>query len=69
LRDHIENVGKQPLEQSGKYRVNGNDEENFLPHARITTGVAIASAVIPGRCEASNPESRDSGFALTRAPE
>jgi hypothetical protein len=29
LRDHIENVGKQPLEQSGKYRVNGNDEEDF----------------------------------------
>jgi hypothetical protein len=25
--------------------------------------------VIPGRCAASNPESRDSGFALTRAPE
>src|SRR5260370_38537813 len=25
--------------------------------------------VIPGRCEASNPESRDSGFALSRAPE
>jgi hypothetical protein len=25
------------------------------------------SAVIPGRCKASNPESRDSGFAL-RAP-
>jgi hypothetical protein len=25
--------------------------------------------VIPGRCEASNPESLDSGFALTRAPE
>jgi hypothetical protein len=27
LRDHIENVGKQRLEQSGKYRVNENDEE------------------------------------------
>src|SRR5690349_4169748 len=25
--------------------------------------------VIPGRCEASNPESRGSGFALTHAPE
>jgi hypothetical protein len=25
--------------------------------------------VIPGRCEASNPESRDFGFALSRAPE
>jgi hypothetical protein len=27
--DHFENVGKQPLQQSGKYRVNENDEENF----------------------------------------
>jgi hypothetical protein len=26
-------------------------------------------SVIPGRCEASNPESRDSGFALARASE
>jgi hypothetical protein len=25
--DHIESVGKQPLHQSGKYRVNKNDEE------------------------------------------
>jgi hypothetical protein len=27
--EHFENVGKQPLRQSGKYRVNENDEENF----------------------------------------
>jgi len=25
--DHIESVGKQRLQQSGKYRVNKNDEE------------------------------------------
>jgi hypothetical protein len=25
--DHFKNVGKQPLQQSGKYRVNENDEE------------------------------------------
>jgi hypothetical protein len=25
--DHIESVGKQRLQQSGKYRVNTNDEE------------------------------------------
>jgi hypothetical protein len=25
--DHIESVGKQLLQQSGKYRVNKNDEE------------------------------------------
>jgi hypothetical protein len=25
--DHIESVGKRPLHQSGKYRVNKNDEE------------------------------------------
>jgi len=25
----MRSVGKQPLQQSGKYRVNKNDEENF----------------------------------------
>jgi hypothetical protein len=30
---------------------------------------AVSEGVIPGRCVASNPESRDSGFALSRAPE
>jgi hypothetical protein len=29
LRSHIKNVGKQPPEQSGKYPVNENDEEEF----------------------------------------
>jgi hypothetical protein len=27
LRNHIEKLGKWPLEQSGKHRVNKNDEE------------------------------------------
>ncbi|HLX13687.1 MAG TPA: hypothetical protein VKS24_00590 [Bradyrhizobium sp.] len=27
--DHIENVGKYPLEQGGKHCVNENDEEDF----------------------------------------
>ena len=31
--------------------------------------VAVVLPVIPGRCAASNPESRDSGFTLARAPE
>jgi hypothetical protein len=43
LRDHIENVGKQPLEQSGKYRVNGNDEENFLPADKNVTRIITGS--------------------------
>jgi hypothetical protein len=41
LRIRIENVGKQPLEQSGKYRVNENDEEIFRGvriFPRIDTG-------------------------------
>jgi hypothetical protein len=29
LRHRIEGVGKRALEQSGKYRVNKNDEESF----------------------------------------
>jgi hypothetical protein len=40
--EHFENVGKQPLQQSGKYRVNENDEENFRER--------IFASVIPGRC-------------------
>jgi hypothetical protein len=31
---HIENVGKQPLQQSGKYRVNENDEKKFAGSER-----------------------------------
>jgi hypothetical protein len=38
--DHFENVGKQPLQQSGKYRVNENDEENF-----VRVPVAIRRAI------------------------
>jgi hypothetical protein len=29
--DHIESVGKQRLQQSGKYRVNKDDEEISVP--------------------------------------
>jgi hypothetical protein len=38
--DHFKNVGKQPLQQSGKYRVNENDEEIFVrfPQASVITG-------------------------------
>jgi hypothetical protein len=33
--DHFENVGKQPLQQSGKYRVNENDEKiSHIPSCR-----------------------------------
>jgi hypothetical protein len=41
------------------------DLASLSPHR----GAGGALTVIPGRCEASNPESRGSGFALTRAPE
>jgi hypothetical protein len=49
--DHFENVGKQPLQQSGKYRVNEIGEENFCgaDNARINPG-----RIVPGaqrRCE------------------
>jgi hypothetical protein len=30
---------------------------------------AVSEVVIPGRVKDANPESRDSGFALKRAPE
>ena len=37
-------------------------------HRRQDRGKVTAQAVIPGRCAASNPESRDSGFARRRVP-
>jgi hypothetical protein len=41
LPNYIENLGKRPLEQSGKHRVNENDEEIFAAcgfDPRIITG-------------------------------
>jgi len=35
---------------------------------RRENAFACLETVIPGRCEASNPESRDSGFAPSRRP-
>jgi len=47
-RSHIENLGKQTRDQSGKYPVNDNEAENFdQPSFR-------------GDAKASNPESKDS---------
>jgi hypothetical protein len=37
-------------------------------HFRFVNVTALIS-VIPGRAPSANPESRDSGFALARAPE
>jgi hypothetical protein len=34
----MRSVGKQPLQQSGKYRVNKNDEESFRSGSRGDTG-------------------------------
>jgi hypothetical protein len=42
LPNHIENLGKRALEQSGKHRVNENDEEIFGSRgfdARVITGM------------------------------
>jgi hypothetical protein len=54
LRHHIENIGKRALEQSGKYRVNKNDEESLrgtyilrgsgVPRDGVGEGVCIALA-------------------------
>jgi hypothetical protein len=44
LRSHIKNVGKQPPEQSGKYPVNENDEEEVPENF---AGFQL-SLVIPG---------------------
>jgi hypothetical protein len=38
--DHIEGVGKQRLQQSGKYRVNKNDEEILVRVPAAMQGTA-----------------------------
>jgi NAD(P)-dependent dehydrogenase (short-subunit alcohol dehydrogenase family) len=44
--------------------------EDIVSHAKDKVGAAVLKGnVVPGRCAASNPEPRDSGFALTGAPE
>jgi hypothetical protein len=51
LCNHIKNVGKQALEQSGKYPVNENDEEisgQVRSFARITTGLDRHGRARPG---------------------
>jgi hypothetical protein len=52
-------------------QVDGSNWHTVIPDAPIGTpeGVVKRGAtlvVIPGRCEASNPESRDSGSTLRR---
>jgi hypothetical protein len=49
LRSHIEKLGKRPLEQSGKHRVNKNDEGIFW------RGVDSISAAVRGSVVASFP--------------
>jgi hypothetical protein len=38
----IERIGKRPLEQNGKHRVNKNDEENFLTGSIVMAGLVPA---------------------------
>ena len=50
LRSHIKTLGKRALEQSGKYPVNENDEEDFSParcFARITAGSMVVAGLVP----------------------
>jgi hypothetical protein len=72
LRSHIKNIGKQPPEQSGKYPVNENDEEEVPENF---AGFQL-SLVIPGRATWRRPGIHtpmvvmDSGLArFARAPE
>jgi hypothetical protein len=52
----IECVGKRPLDESGKYPVNENDEEIFAQGARdapVSSRVPIHSVVLSRHCERS----------------
>jgi hypothetical protein len=66
---HIENIGKRALEQSGKHRVNKNDEESFGMTSRLTS--SFRDAPLGAGPESILPAGvMDSGFArFTRAPE
>jgi hypothetical protein len=61
LRSHIKNVGKRPPEQSGKYPVNENDEEEFRRR-----DVSPASLRVPSSWPGS---SRPSTSSLLRTPQ
>jgi len=53
----IEKLGKRAGDENSKFQVNERDEEN-LERSGIVRAQGYPSIVIPGRCEASNPESR-----------
>jgi hypothetical protein len=71
LPDRFESVGKQALDESGKYPVNGQDEENS------GGGIREPCSVIPGRCDSIEPQMRNCasgnleipGSSLRDAPE
>jgi hypothetical protein len=55
---HIEKVGKRVLEQSGKYRVNKNDEESFRGGSGVPVmelARAVVSALAPPAMSAIAP--------------
>jgi hypothetical protein len=63
--DHFKNVGKQSLQQSGKYRVNENDEENFVrpDRARI-----IAARIVPEDAMRLRPRKNNGQILIAAAP-
>jgi hypothetical protein len=67
-RGCIENIGKWALDETGKDPVKEDGEEIFVGPCQYET-VRNVRTSFRGDASASNPESRDSGFALSRAPE
>jgi hypothetical protein len=69
-RNHIENVGKSALDETGKDPVNKNVEEIFAGSVSLRDSCASPPARHSGARGSADPESRDSGFhAVGIAPE
>jgi hypothetical protein len=56
-RDHTENVGKWPLDESGKDPVNENGEKIRAPPCHYGTAVSVIASSPSLRAKRSNPES------------
>ncbi len=67
--DHLHaQAGHRQIGRASEAVMSGADDDNVrFRHGRFKK--VLIDAVIPGHRAAMNPESRDSGFALSRAPE
>ena len=68
--DHFRPALEKALADGGPYVISRGGADGFgsLAVDVHSSGEAVEHPVIPGRCEAANPESRDSGFDASHRP-